>query len=299
MPQDDAVREIETKSFSGFEIKDAATGEVAAIVGKIGEVDKDGDVFLPGSIRQPNRVKLSGYAHDVVKFGAPPAGIGSITQEGDDVVFRGRFFMSTERGRESFLTVKELGEDGQWSYGFPKATIAVGKLTAEMKEAGARRAIAGVDPFEASPVFIGAGWGTRTLSVKSHDPGAPEEAAAEAVCDAIAARNADAEDEWLASDMLDGAVVVRCDTKLFRVPVEVAEGGAVTLGDAVEVEVVYQPVEGKAADQAEAEAKEEEGVDEIAAKAAADARAAELKAAADAEFERFRKTTARLRRSVA
>lgn len=162
-------RDLEMKSFGPFEIKSEDRGEVEAIVATLGVVDKDGDVILPGAVPSTGAiVKLSGYNHDVITDGAPPVGKGRITEEGDHLVFRGKFFMSTERGREAFHHTKEMGEDGEWSFGFPK-TVKTAPLTDEWRTKGARRMIAALDAIEASPVFVGAGWGTQTVLTKSAD----------------------------------------------------------------------------------------------------------------------------------
>lgn len=160
--------ELDAKSFGAFEIKDADAGEVAAIVATLGVVDRDGDVLLPGSFPPSAKVAMSGYAHDVIADSAMPVGKGIITVEGDKAIFRGRFFMSTDRGREAFHTVKELAEDSEWSFGFPK-NVKTAPMTAEWRAKGARRLVAGLLPVEASPVFIGAGINTGTLFTKEAD----------------------------------------------------------------------------------------------------------------------------------
>jgi hypothetical protein len=160
--------EFDIKSFGALEIKDAEQGEVTAIVATLGVVDKDGDVLLPGSFPASASVKMSAYSHDVVMDGAAPVGKGTITVQGDKAVFQGRFFMTTERGREAFHTVKELGADGEWSFGFPRH-VQMQEMTADWKAKGARRIIAGIQPLEASPVFRGAGIGTGTLAAKAAD----------------------------------------------------------------------------------------------------------------------------------
>lgn len=161
---------LELKSFGAFEIKDAAHGEVTAIVATLGVVDKDGDVLLPGSFPSSAVVKMSGYSHDVVMEGAPPVGKGTIVVEGDKAIFRGKFFMSSERAREAFAIVKELGTDGEWSFGFPRASVKSATMTDEWKAKGAHRLVAGLTPVEASPVFVGAGVGTGTLFTKGAKP---------------------------------------------------------------------------------------------------------------------------------
>jgi len=171
------MSDVELKSFGPFAIKSEDRGEVEAIVATLGVVDKDGDVILPGAVGPLGaRVKLSGYDHDVITKGAPPAGKGVITEEGDKLVFRGKFFMSTDHGRNAFHTTKELGEEGEWSFGFPK-NVKTAQVTDEWRAKGAKRMIAELKAIEASPVFVGAGWGTQTVAVKSEADVAEADAA--------------------------------------------------------------------------------------------------------------------------
>jgi hypothetical protein len=174
------MSELELKQFGSLEIKDASLGEVEAIVATLGVVDNDGDVILPGAVPVNGAtVKLSGYAHDVVLDGAAPVGIGTVVEENGRLLFKGRFFMSTERGREAFHTTKELGADGEWSFGFPNGSVKTAKLTDDWRTKGARRIIATMHPIEASPVFQGAGIGTGTLAVKEAVKEGVKEAVAE------------------------------------------------------------------------------------------------------------------------
>ncbi len=160
-------RDLEMKSFGPFEVKSEDRGEVEAVVATLGVVDKDGDVIMPGAFPiGGSKVKLSGYGHDVVLEGAAPVGKGVVVEEHGRAIFKGQFFMSTQRGREAFHTTKELGAEGEWSFGFPK-DVKAADLTDEWKAKGARRIIKGLVPVEASPVFVGAGWGTGTLSTKA------------------------------------------------------------------------------------------------------------------------------------
>lgn len=160
---------LDVKSFGPLELKDAEQGEVTAVVATLGVVDKDGDVILPGAVAAGGaKVKVSGYNHDIVLDGAAPVGKGTITEIGDKLMFQGKFFLSTTRGREAFHMVKEMGADGEWSFGFPRQ-VKTAELTEEWKAKGARRLIAGLRPIEASPVITGAGVGTQTLTAKAAD----------------------------------------------------------------------------------------------------------------------------------
>ena len=187
------MSDLEMKSFGPFEIKSEDRGEVVAVVATLGVVDKDGDVIMPGAFPVGgSRVKLSGYGHDVVTEGKAPAGSGRIFEQDGKAVFEGKFFMSTMRGREAFLTTKELGTEGEWSFGFPRG-VKTGEMTDEWRTKGAKRIITGLMPIEASPVFVGAGWGTGTLLTKAAEPeeAAPAEPEMPAEPEATAVAQAD------------------------------------------------------------------------------------------------------------
>lgn len=263
------MRELDVKSFGPLEIKDEEKGEVSAIVATLEVVDRDGDVILPGAIPMGGaKVKLSGYGHDIILQDAPPVGIGTISEEAGKAVFDGRFFLSTERGREAFATVKELGTDGEWSFGFPNATVKTSKVTDDWKEKGARRLIKSLEPVEASPVFRGAGRGTMTMHVKAMK--ASDDSLTDrisAVNDALYAYNealpeGERDRYWWGREVFEDYVIVEAGTQLLRIEYTVDEEGAVTLGAAVEVEIVYQPVEEKATEEAEETKSEETATEE-------------------------------------
>lgn len=170
----------ELKSFCTLEVKDAEKGEVEAIVATLGVVDKDEDIIRPDAIPDGSKVTMSAYGHDAV-WGARPAGKGKLFIEGNKAVFRGRLFLATTDGRDTFECLKEMGGDQQWSFGFHILGAEV--PSAEEKKRGARRILTKLDAFEVSPVLIGAGVGTRTVGVKEETPPpapTPEQVAAEA-----------------------------------------------------------------------------------------------------------------------
>lgn len=247
--------EMERKSFGAWTIKDEARGEVRAVIGKINDVDKDGDVFLPSSMNG-SRIKLSSYGHDVILENAPPAGLATLSESGGEIILDGRFFLSTFRGRESFATVQELGAEGEWSVGFPRASVKTAPMTDEWKAKGARRLIEQWTPIEGSPVFIGAQNGTRTLSTKAASDSLTDRL--EAVHEALWARNNGLPKPWYAREIFDNYVIVCEDYggRMFRVPYTLGEGGTVTLGEGTEVQVVYEPVSKAAPNPAETKAEE-------------------------------------------
>ncbi len=173
------MTDIERKTIDGFEIKDAARGEVVAVVSTMNVVDRDGDVVLKGAIVDGAVVKLSAYGHDVITEGKPPVGRGVISIKGDQAIMNGRYFMSTERGRDAFNTVKEMGADSEWSIGFAR-DVKTSPVTGDWKAKGARRLISEMQLFESSPVFMGSNAQTGTVSAKgatieSDPPKTPDE----------------------------------------------------------------------------------------------------------------------------
>lgn len=149
-----------------LEVKDAEKGLVEAVFATLHVKDHDGDITLPGAFGSGKRVALSSYGHNAV-FGAPPAGKGTIREDGDHVVFEGKFNLKTAAGRESFEAVKDMEDLQEWSYAFN--IVETGEVTEEMRQQGVRRVLKKVDVFEVSPVLRGAGVGTETLAVKERD----------------------------------------------------------------------------------------------------------------------------------
>lgn len=175
--------ELGTKACGAFAIKSATLGEVEAVVATLNVVDRDAEVILPGAIPDGTPVKLSGYGHDAM-FGAAPVGKGTLATRGEQVVFTGRFFMSTQRGLESFATLKELGGNQEWSFGF--RVLESDRAPEAWARRGAVRLLKRLEPFEVSPVIVGAGIGTGTLSAKRADPGATSAAVAEELAKSVA-----------------------------------------------------------------------------------------------------------------
>jgi hypothetical protein len=206
---------VVVKHFCSMEIKDAEKGEVEAIFCTIGVVDKDEDIIRPGAIPDGAKVSMSAYGHSAV-YGDRPAGKGTIHIEGNKAVFKGRVFLKTHDGRETFETLKEMGADQQWSWGFEVLGAEV--PTEDEKKMGARRAITKTDTFEVSPVIRGAGIGTRTRAVKSAEapppPPTPPDPAIEAA--RVAAEQAEAERRALQMKQRD--IDEGCDRRFRRPP---------------------------------------------------------------------------------
>jgi phage head maturation protease len=152
------------KSLTGVEIKDETKGEVRAVFATMNVKDKDDDVTRPGAFGS-QRVVISAYSHKSWE-GALPVGKGTISEQGDQAVLDAQFFMDTTHGRDTFNTVRALGDQGEWSYGYDVLESEPGD-----HEGKSVRVLKSMKVYEVSPVLRGAGEGTRTVSAKQYSDG--------------------------------------------------------------------------------------------------------------------------------
>lgn len=154
---------MSTKALREFKIKDEGQGTVSAVFATLGVKDRDGDVTKAGAFEDGADVVISAYGHKSWS-GHLPVGMGTIKTVGDEAVFEGEFFMDTEDGADTFRTVKRLASKGlgEWSYGYEPVKYSFGEHDGEQV-----RFLEQLKVFEVSPVLLGAGVGTRTLSAKS------------------------------------------------------------------------------------------------------------------------------------
>jgi hypothetical protein len=145
-------------------IKDAARGEIEAVFATFNTVDHDGDWTLPGAFEDGAPVRISAYGHGSWA-GQLPVGKGVIRTTARDARLVGHFFLETRAGRDTFITVREMGALQEWSYGFD--VLELGQVTEELKQLGVSRVLKRVKVHEVSPVLVGAGIGTRTVVAKS------------------------------------------------------------------------------------------------------------------------------------
>lgn len=151
----------QTKSLTGLKITDDEKGQVRAVFSTLGVIDHDGDVTLPGAFTDGAKVRISAYNH--ASWGdALPVGKGTIHEDGNEAILEGQFFLNTTAGRDTFETVKELGELGEWSYGFDIVEAEQGTLDGQEVQYLKTLLV-----HEVSPVILGAGLGTRTLAAKA------------------------------------------------------------------------------------------------------------------------------------
>ena len=158
--------ETERKSLR-VEIKDDEKGIVTAAFAKLGVMDLDGDITLPGAFGS-QKVGVSAYGHNSW-MGELPIGRGTISEKDGEAVAELKLFMSTQNGRDHFEVIKGMGDLQEWSYGFD--VKETGEVTEEMRLRGVRRVLKKLKVHEVSPVMRGAGVDTRTLAVKCESCG--------------------------------------------------------------------------------------------------------------------------------
>lgn len=153
---------MKTKALRGLKITDEAEGRVQAVFATLNVKDKDGDVTRDGAFEPGAEVRISAWNHASWGAGMLPVGKGVIGQHGDEAILDSQFFLSTDAGRETFTTIKELGSLVEWSYGYDIIDAEPGQKDGENVQFLNR-----VKVHEVSPVLLGAGENTRTLLAKS------------------------------------------------------------------------------------------------------------------------------------
>ncbi len=153
---------MEHKSAALLDFHLTDEGDVRAAFAKTGVVDYDKDYTFPGAFPHKD-LAISAYGHKSwpERGGLLPVGRGSIKEVGDLAILDGHFFVDTTHGRDTYLTVKGMGDLQEWSYGFD--VTATAPPPAGIK---ARRGIKSLDVMEVSPVMLGAGIGTHTQAIK-------------------------------------------------------------------------------------------------------------------------------------
>lgn len=152
----------ETKSFSAqVELKENSdqSGEFQAVFALFDDIDKHGDLTIPGAFHEGQKVKVSAWGHN---WDSLPVGKGTIHQDDKKAWIEGKFFLDTEGGRETYQTVKNLEDLQEWSYGF-----AVEEAGEETQDGKSVRVLRKLDVFEVSPVLRGAGNNTHTTIIKT------------------------------------------------------------------------------------------------------------------------------------
>lgn len=135
-------------------------GSIEAVFSTFGVRDRDGDIVEAGAIEHGKSVPMV-WHHDWTRM------IGKgVTETNDErAVFKGSLFLDTDAGADAYRTIKAMGDLMEYSWGFRI-------LDADFVERDAEfiRIIKRAELFEVSPVLVGAGMGTGTLSLKHGQP---------------------------------------------------------------------------------------------------------------------------------
>jgi hypothetical protein len=138
-------------------------GDFQAVISTLNVVDHDGDLTLPGAFGE-QQVIISSYGHASWGggFNGLPVGKGRIFEAGNEAIAEGRFFLDTRGGQETYRAVKDLGELQEWSYALPWTEHEYSTIDGRRV-----RILKRIKVPEVSPVLMGAGIRTRTLSIKA------------------------------------------------------------------------------------------------------------------------------------
>jgi phage head maturation protease len=164
---------VELKRVTTLEIKNAERGEVESHIATLGVVDNDRDIIRHTAVPDGTPVVMSSIAHDTITQGNRPVGKGTLSVDGNVLVFKGRVFLNTLAGRETFEVLKEMGSLMQWSFGF--RVLEEARPTEAERLQGAHRVLVKLAAFEVSPCIVAAGIGTRTVAVKDSEGAAQTE----------------------------------------------------------------------------------------------------------------------------
>ena len=146
---------------STVELDNQDEGYVKALISKFDIVDRDGDVVLPSAFTDGQPIKMAAWGHEWEKLAV---GKGHIKVQPDGAYFEGNFFLNTTHGRDTYETVKGLGELQEWSWGFeiPKGGSYRGNFKGQPV-----RFIKAANAHEVCPVLVGANQGSKTVAIKS------------------------------------------------------------------------------------------------------------------------------------
>lgn len=139
---------------------DDVEGSVTALFAPFNVVDKQNDLTLPGAFGEQD-VVIGAYGHRSWD-GALPVGKGRIFETAEGGVVEAKFNLDSVAGRETYLTIKHLEDLQEWSYSLEDVESTLQTIGGKTV-----RVISAVTVLEVSPVLMGAGRGTRTLSIKS------------------------------------------------------------------------------------------------------------------------------------
>jgi len=235
---------------------DADQGLIEAVVSTFGVLDADREIVMASAFTDGQALPMV-WAHDWAR----PIGKGIISVQPDRAVFSGRLFLDTTAGLDAFRTMKAMGDLQQFSWGF-------GVKRADFVEQDGEqvRRILETEAYEVSPVLVGSNPQTGILAIKSSDakymgggdaPDGSYEALSQDLEAAFRAQRIPAgTDGWCYVLATWGTHFIACLTlsmsdemTYWDVPYVLSADGAVTLGQATEVDEVTTFVPAKAYDQ--------------------------------------------------
>ena len=120
--------EMTTKSF----VLNPETGgddEIIACIGKIGVIDSQRDMLMPGSIA-PHDTQIGAWGHASLKDSAPPIGVGKVAIDQDLIVLKGTFDQD-QASQDARAKIKRRGPAQEWS-----GTFLISKSDKALDSAG-------------------------------------------------------------------------------------------------------------------------------------------------------------------
>lgn len=162
-------RRMQVKTFRG-EVKSLDEGTVQFVVATLNDIDKDGDVTLPGFFGKQHTVMVP--VHD---WNHVPIGKGHVYEQGDEAIAEVKLNLDIPAARDwhSALKFDMANPPALQEYSYGYTVLDGGAEYGDFKGRRVRYLKArpdgtpGVDVHEVSPVLLGAGNGTRTLGVKN------------------------------------------------------------------------------------------------------------------------------------
>jgi HK97 family phage prohead protease len=137
----------------------APEGSFTATFATLNTPDLDNDLTVPGAFQEGQAVRITQFGHNWYDL---PVGRGIIHADATRAWVDGQFFTDTDMGQQTYLTIKNLGELAEWSYGFDIKEWSIGEFEGQQV-----RFLRALDVFEVSPVLLGAGVDTGTDDIKA------------------------------------------------------------------------------------------------------------------------------------
>ena len=157
----DAVNEL-IKAFGTIYEKSADNdkGQLIIKYAQYNDVDKDGDLFLPNSIKSAkDSVVMSTFNH-----GTNVIGVGKVYDGAGSAFWEGELMIDDDpEAAKTFKVIKRMGPSQEFSWKFH-----FDKQNAQRNQHGGLDYKA-VTIFETSPVFVGAGNSTGVVAMKRQD----------------------------------------------------------------------------------------------------------------------------------